>query len=598
MIIKKNIWYFTNHALHEGRNNSLDWSGFHFERIDNKHDRNAFRKSAKRFLLSSIRQTQYLVEKPSPGTLVNQGTCLRRLIHWMISQKIYRFNFLKEYDLIEFINFRIKTNSENALNAKTLRTYIRLFESLWDLRFRYPSALAVDPYQIEKLQLLSKSSKPKFIWNAVPLELALPLIKDALVWLENEAEDLLVLIALYNRLRGNLNGLTKKQMYDRCNSSYAFISESSDEYISLRQRLAMSNLKHKDVFRIAFCLSLGAVITVILFFSGIRASELLSLKIGCCRQRQHVDGHQYWYIKGIAAKKGGVVKEWVVPDPVVKAVQFVEQLHALLLPRSNHSYLFELPSSYAILPYPYIKVQRYWSSDVAHMLRFFARSVIRDEPISPNIRLHSHQARKTFARFVVLRDKRGLEALAQHYGHIYTAILDRAYVGSDFELHHLIDEESQKDLEEGLTDLLSNKSLGGNAGDKLAKIREKANISFRGKSVLKSVVRMLMKEGVTLAPCDWGYCVYIKDLSACRGDESGPNPVLREPNTCSTCNNFAVTSKHKYWWEDRVKREESFLKQPNLSAQTITVVNNRLDRSKEILKALNPSLLELKAIKK
>ena len=598
MIIKKNIWYFTNHALHEGRNNALDWNTFHFDKILNKHDRNTFRKSAKRFLLSSIRHTQYLTANPSPGTLVNFGTCLRRLIHWMISKKKYRFGLLDEIDIFEFIDYRIKAHPKRNLTKNTLRTYIRLFESLWDLRFQYPFPLVVDPYRIEKLHLLLKSAKPKLRWNAVPLELALPLVKDALQWMDKEAEELLVLIALFNRLRGNLKGLTKDEMYARCNKSFEVISESSNEFARLEKRLPILNLKNKDVFRNSLHLSLGAAIIVILFFSGVRASELLSLQVGCFKKREHADGHKYWYIEGIAAKKGGIGKEWIVPDPVITAIQFLERLHSLILPKSGHPYLFEFPSTFAVLPHPYVQVQKYWPSDVANMLRLFAKSQIREQPISTNIRLHPHQARKTFARFVVLRDKRGLEALAQHYGHLYTAILDKAYIGSDFELHHLIDEESQNDLEEGLTDLLSNKHLGGKAGDKLSKIRDKANVLYRGKSVLKSVVKMLIHDGVTLAPCDWGYCVYAQDLSACKGDDSGPNPIFREPNTCSTCSNFAVTARHKIWWEDRVKREESFLKQSNLSTQTIEIVRTRLNRSREILKTLNPTLLELKATKK
>jgi integrase len=587
----KNSWYFSNHALHEGRTFSIDWSTFHFELIEKKHDRHIFISSAKEFLRAVIKQLPSIAAQSSPGSMANFGRLLRRLIRWMIEKEIYRFSFLEEDHMVAFVESRFEANGK-PLTDKSLRTYILLFERLWDLRFQYKAALKKDPYKIQKLYLLQRSSQPTARWDPIPLEAAVPLLRDAIEWIDNEAQILLKVIHEHNLLRGNLRGVTKAEMRRKSCEAYKSLSNSSTDFKALQQSLAGSidNDDVKEAIRCCSHLSYGAAITIILFFSGIRCSELLSLRLGCNTRRMHGDGTKYWYIEGVAAKKGGHAKAWVVPEPVITAIRFLEDLHSLTVGDLENDYLFAIPNGNGVLPPPYVSVRRLWPSTVATFLRMFARSRAREMPTNKDVRLHPHQARKTFARFVVIRDKRGLEALAQHYGHLYTALLDRMYVGSDIDLYDLVDRESERDLEEGLTDLLKSNSLGGSAGNMLAEIRREAQLRYRGKTALTSLVKQLIREGVTLAPCDWGYCVYAQDQSACGGDNRGPNQVNREPGTCSTCGNFAVTEKHRGWWEARVKREQLFLQQPNLSAQTIEVVRSRLKKSEEVLISLNRSM--------
>lgn len=192
--------------------------------------------------------------------------------------------------------------------------------------------------------------------------------------------------------------------------------------------------------------------------------------------------------------------------------------------------------------------------------------------------------RRLYVPFAVL--KYALEALAQHYGHLYTALLDRVYVGSDIELQKLIDKESQAEIAAGLSDLLTANRVAGKAGDAMQSLQATYRSKFRGKKALVSMVKKLIADGVTLAPCDWGYCVYSPDQSACRGDERGPNPIRREPNTCSTCANFAATERHRTWWEDRATREEAFLENTSLPTQSRSISEERLAKTKAVLRSL------------
>jgi integrase len=585
MLITKNIWYLGNHPLYE-RNNRLDWEKFHFDRISSKYERYKLRKSAKKFLYVLFENTY--PDGQNPGTLNGWVIHLRLLIRWMISQEIYSFKVLSEKNLYDYLQERVKANQGN-LSKRAIRKHITLFEKLWEFRFQYPHALQIDPAKIDIFHKVLRKGAIAKQWNSVPIEITLPLVKDAIHWLENDAETTLRLIELINASRGSLVGLTKLQRYKKCNYALETVINSHPEFKQYQEKLLLTDKRSKDILRISMKLSIGAAIVIILFLTGIRVSELLSFKVGCCIERTHTDGQKYWYIQGVGAKKNGASKEWIIPSPVVMAVNYLERLHSVLMPDRKYLYLFEFPCNFATLPFPYIQVKKYWSSDIGDLMRQFAYSKIRGaSSIIGNTRLHPHQARKTFAKYVVLRDKRGLEALAQHYGHLYTSILDKFYVGTDFELHHLMDEESQKDLEAGLNDLLSCEILGGKAGEKLTKIREIANTKYRGKSVLDSIVKKMINEGVVLAPCDWGYCVYTKDQSACKGTDNAPNPIFREPNTCANCNNFAVTQKHKKWWEERVVRDEEFLKLKNLPEQSITIVQSRLNKSISVLQQLIP----------
>jgi hypothetical protein len=86
-----------------------------------------------------------------------------------------------------------------------------------------------------------------------------------------------------------------------------------------------------------------------------------------------------------------------------------------------------------------------------------------------------------------------------------------------------------------------------------------------------------------LGVCDWGYCVYSMETSACLGNEKGPNPVLRTESICATCANFAVTGKHRSVWEGRRFRNAALLEQPALDSQSRLLAQERIVECERIL---------------
>jgi hypothetical protein len=162
---------------------------------------------------------------------------------------------------------------------------------------------------------------------------------------------------------------------------------------------------------------------------------------------------------------------------------------------------------------------------------------------------------------------------------------DRGYVGTDFNLDDLIDRHAQDETRAALEEMLTATALGGKAGRAIA-----ARSRFRGRTCdgdVQAYVNFLMAEtDLRLGVCDWGYCVYRPETSACFGSDTGPNPVLRTETTCSTCANFAVTSKHRPVWEARRARNAQLLGQPMLDPGSRALATARIAECDRILATL------------
>jgi hypothetical protein len=134
--------------------------------------------------------------------------------------------------------------------------------------------------------------------------------------------------------------------------------------------------------------------------------------------------------------------------------------------------------------------------------------------------------------------------------------------------------------------MLAAPQLGGSAGREILAKRPQ----FRGarmKDDIKTYARTLVEAGLVLGVCDYGYCVYREEYSACRGNAAGPNPIHREPSTCSRCLNFAVSAQHLPYWLGQVRRCETLLNEPALPTQTLKIVRERLEEGRGMLASID-----------
>jgi hypothetical protein len=264
-------------------------------------------------------------------------------------------------------------------------------------------------------------------------------------------------------------------------------------------------------------------------------------------------------------------------------VKWVEELHARARTTADLKALFVTRTQGSSIPLPRRKLRRMSTSSPVSAMQAFANAPFRAIKFR-NENLHPHAARKTFAAFVVRRDKTALEALSLHFGHAYRAFTDGAYAGN-LELQKLLNQADREELGRALAELLSSPNLAGRAAPAVESFTANG-VRFRGKLVLQRSVDELISRGINVAPCNWGYCLYSQPTSSCGGDRIGPNELRRSPDVCASCANFVVSNAHVSWWNSRVERDEAFLANTAVPSQTREFVGKRLEKSQQILRQL------------
>jgi hypothetical protein len=162
---------------------------------------------------------------------------------------------------------------------------------------------------------------------------------------------------------------------------------------------------------------------------------------------------------------------------------------------------------------------------------------------------------------------------------------DTGYAGTDYALERDIRTEILEQSVAAWEHMLSAPQLGGRAGAEILARRPQFR-GLRTKSELKTYARTLVEAGLVLGVCDYGYCVYREEYSACRGNAAGPNPVYREPSTCARCLNFAVSAEHRPYWTGQIERCQALLNEPALPTQTLKIVRGRLEEARTVLRSI------------
>jgi integrase len=591
--ISTKCWKVIPYAGSSAAAGEIMWDNLDFDGLGTKYQREYFKQSLRELLEALIVKSERDAGQLSPGTVRNKQRRLWALASWMAKRELWRLSQLEESDLIDYVQEMIdrRLSKKGSIREKTIDSQISFFHDLWNLRESYSAPIRLDPDKSKELLSLKASGSGLERWAPVPLEVAKPLIQDALTWMQTPAQLLNNVMTDVHQKIGGTVGLTRKQISRRTSQVYRDIA-STEDYVRLSQFLGSEQGDVVSTLRRATKLTDGAVLVLVLFLTGVRISEARSLKLGCVTEERHDTGSVYRYINGIAAKKKGSARHWVAPMAVVNAIDLLAARFQLAREGPEIPYLFRSIAGNGARARVSTRVTVPSFSTLRKLLLRFASSLHRSTPFYGH--LHPHQGRKTFARFVMCRDKRALGALVQHYGHLHGAVLDGAYVGSDIELQEILDDENRADLAQGLMDMLSGATLGGKGAASLSKMREsvEAAAKFSGRTSLQTIVDRMIEQGVKLAPCDWGYCLYQEEVSACRGTASGPNPINRCPSTCSSCQNFAVTDKSRPWWEERYRREEAFLQRPNLPEQTRAVAQSRLNETTLLLRTFHQIRVE------
>ena len=585
-------------ALEEERPVLLRWD-FKLSGDDRFTDRPyASLLESSRRLIGLIRSHSLTTGLPQRGTTIQLYFIrLRMLLRWMIEEGFTQFADLDEIALQRYRHHIASRRGRTArlLTPATQQLCFRVLVYLHRHRTELGDGLVVDPCPGTCAHALAGASRA--LGGSLPYTpdpVAVPLIQGAVDFLETSAIDILCARECYRATceRARTSGLRwqdyRRQVLHALQKRTIRLPGSGKVINGLGELSTLISLLYSACF------------VVISYLVGPRASEILAFQAGCIRPMiaDEIRGSgELAVIVGSIFKheRGyyGRAHEWVAPPPVVHAISILEALSEPHRQRSGRPQLwlrtrvhrrgcFEWrPDSVAPLRLAHTKRICLGLAQLATWLQ------LPDYQGKP-WPLSTHQGRKTFARFVALRDRTGLFALAQHLGHRDRQMTDKGYVGNDYALHEEIEEHILEQSVSAWEQMLSAPALGGRAGAHIMAKRPR----FRGlkmKQDLRSFAQLLVQAGLTLGVCDWGFCVYRQEHSACLGSAIEPNPINREPSTCVRCRNYVVTEKHRPYWQEQVERHRALLNEPDLPRQTLKIARDRLTEATEVLRTLTVS---------
>ncbi|MGH8228094.1 MAG: hypothetical protein ACREU3_09365 [Steroidobacteraceae bacterium] len=521
---------------------------------------------------------------------------LRSLLRWMDREGFERFADLDSEAVLGYRRAvgRRPSRRRAYILPSTQLAHLSVLADLYYLREELGDGLSDDPFPGRTVRQVAGAFR-SLPGRHTPDAIAVPLVQNSIEYLERGAIDVLRAREIYAATMAEAS----KRIRENGNCNRHALEALAG--ITINTPWGAQRIFRVQDLRDAIDMLYAACFVVIAYLVGPRVNELLHLRAGCVVSRTT---HPVSGMRDIEILTGTIFKhdsgyygrphEWVIPQAAIHAVSVLEALSAPNRLRTGRSELWLRARAGGGG-----KGAMEWQHDPPGKLpiRLVASNVISD-CLERYVRwlnlpafegrpwpLSAREGRKTFARFAALRDRTCLFALAQHLGHRDRSLTDTGYAGTDYALEREIRSEILEQSVAAWEHMLSAPQLGGRAGAEILAKRPQ----FRGlrmKSEIKSFARTLVEAGLLLGVCDYGYCVYREEYSACRGNAAGPNPVYREPSTCARCLNFAVSAEHRPYWTGQIARCQALLNEPALPTQTLKIVRGRLEEARTVLRSI------------
>jgi integrase len=571
------IWDFTYLIYIKSRTkrqNIIDFSSLKFS------DGSCLTDPQYDFLLDSVKSflyTRMAVVDNFKGKTAKASTIIhywnasvRQLLRWMVEVGYRSFNELtserclayvaycknsdcRRYDLIE--------RPTKQLSSSSLFSRFALLESMWTFREYLPFPLPEHPWPNHRGALslagLSRTGGIDTSTEQIPDRLMVKLITGALNYVTSGYGEHLL------DCRDALNNWSPIDSF-----------------------LADYGLNHKD-FLAEITRLLTACYVIINAFSGMRISEVISLKIDCYYENTGWDGSIYGWLKGTTFKldEEPMPGQWMVPPVVKQAVmiatratyqlreQMENRISELTVKLKDSIYinkptfnddsdllaeLIRHRNCLFIVGTKSSSIRTFSDSSLKFRLKNFARHInlmvkssdldqvrnrtkITDGNIWP---LTTHQFRKTFSRYVarcILGDVRYLKEHFKHWSLDMT--LGYAWNEDDLVDPTLIEDvltehqEMQSDIVRGWIDINRDQHLAGVGGENIQKARERTKTLVATDP--HAVARQLSK-GYFLRGLGHSWCTE----KECRGKG------IYSITECKTCENRVIDESNIPYWQN------------------------------------------------
>lgn len=448
----------------------------------------------------------------------------------------------------------------------TLYCHLRSLSILFEYRRKMCNSLRFDPFatgSAGKEAGYNAAYRDQHRTDYIPDEILKDLIGAAIEYTTVWGPHILEASALMVNIRKRFPESTEDTVRYRQRRALKDFEQKRSHNTKSAIRPSLSNLNHLHEARTRLRTACGILIV---FVTGIRLSELLSIKAGCIEIENTADGEFIWLhstiykIQGIAAGKPG---RWLGGPLARRVVAILEQLTKETRVKSRCAHLF-VP----VTPVAFEK----WSGNEP-LAQSFCKTYLRDfidfiglkDTRGQSYHIHLHMFRRTFARHVVRSDTTNLMALKEHFKHCSVAMTD-GYVGIDEELQDLLDNESDLLSLDSFDKALRSTHLSGRRGKEIVTMVDRAisdgrlPLEFRGEAgghFRKKMIREFIDAGQQIYPCGASnFCWFRQDSADCT---DGDKPIVEFCNPPGCANAVIDREEHGSYWQNIVTEGESLL---------------------------------------
>lgn len=352
-----------------------------------------------------------------------------------------------------------------------------------------------------------------------------------------------------------------------------------------------------------------ACIIVTLAYSGIRSSELLSLKAGCCVTEDAGNGRIRHYVNTVVHKHRGTGSKdtWVVIDEVVQAIGLLEELTFETRSVSDNDSLFlKNAGRYTVLGKSKQEIQSdlIVSDSVVFAINEFAArcneeldrlpiphwqdAVGQAKPWQFNVR----QFRRTLARYIA-RQPFGIIAGMLQYKHVEVTCFE-GYAGTEPEWNKMLEEEKVLASVNILDEIAIDLSHGAVAGELGKRLRKDFQKEFKGRAEdcpPSQIAKWLSSHKNNLFVGKFNFCFFDEKKALCiEGESKKDKPIL---NSCDpvNCSNACVGKRHAPLWQAQLNQANEMMKHPKASRLQQIALEAEVGRLKRVVQLVDHRVL-------
>lgn len=554
-------------------------------------------ESTKDFLWSLFSNPVEGRKRPAMLTLLRKVNDIKHLLRWMVRSGINHFADLAGHTL-DYAQAAKFDETGRAVAIELVGKRLQLLEDLYSQHTKLHDALRMHPWPHETATSIAginqswSHRKPRT--DFIPDAVATRLTEVALDYVQNRSG------AILGALEAAGAAEREKQ-----SSGYG---ESARIAARIAAARAAGYKGSADLSAEAYQLRTACYI-VINLFSGIRDSEMRSLAENCISRGKSKDGStDILWLYGTIYKTGKRPKRWIVPPVVEKAVNVLVLLTFPLRTRLRQEcdeLETRIPLSAGRLRASQMKrfdsvskqknclflgETRFKSKEInslsigiinKSLKRFCADFNIVDDDGKP-YPLHTHQFRRTYARFVARSELGDLLTLRDHFGHwsldmtVYYAEGGADDYESDTELLDMVTKEKTERQVDIMGNYLESDAPLANGSHWLKDWRASVRTAVNKEELINEYAGT-----ITLNGTGHSWCV-----GNARGTGCGGLCVF-EAQMCVECNYGIIGQEHRPVWQGIREQQLEALALDDMGASGQARAQNILNYAEKVLRRLD-----------